>query len=245
MLRSRDPQPTVTIEGPPDDLPLRDDETPLLDIDEPRVHVDAQRPMFGAAPGAPPVVALSGPPRGPDTGRATAFVAIAAAMAGLVLGAAGGFVLGQRSVPRAVQPSPDTQAFTDAPVAQPTPVVEEPVVPEPTQEPSPAPTPSPRLRRSAEAPRDRGRTGATTPAPPVAVATNRTDRGSMQVLSRPAGANVFVDGRLIGRTPLVVPDVAPGSHAIRLELSGHLRWQTTATVIPGERLRVAGSLEPN
>ena len=61
--------------------------------------------------------------------------------------------------------------------------------------------------------------------------------------SRPAGASVFLDGTLIGRTPLQVREVASGDRDVRLELDGYRRWSSTIHVAPGERRRVAASLE--
>jgi hypothetical protein len=49
-------------------------------------------------------------------------------------------------------------------------------------------------------------------APPVT--------GRLQVTSQPAGAIVFVDGKERGRAPLVVADLAAGSHHIELSLDG-------------------------
>jgi hypothetical protein len=65
----------------------------------------------------------------------------------------------------------------------------------------------------------------------------------MQVLSRPVGAQVFLDGALVGSTPLVIPTVRPGRYAVRMELAGHRPWTTLVRVAPGERARVAASLE--
>ena len=76
----------------------------------------------------------------------------------------------------------------------------------------------------------------TTPAP-------ASGPGSVQVISRPAGAQVILDGRLVGRTPLMIADVTPGEHSIRLELSGFQQWATTVDVKPGGAQRVAASLE--
>jgi hypothetical protein len=65
----------------------------------------------------------------------------------------------------------------------------------------------------------------------------------MQVLSRPDGAQVYVDGAFVGRTPFVIASVSPGPHEVRIELDGHQRWATTVQVAAGERTRVAASLE--
>lgn len=65
----------------------------------------------------------------------------------------------------------------------------------------------------------------------------------LEVDSRPRGASVFVDGRLVGLTPLVLGDVEPGEHAVRIDLVGHRRWVTSVDVDAGARRRVAASLE--
>jgi hypothetical protein len=67
--------------------------------------------------------------------------------------------------------------------------------------------------------------------------------GSLMVESRPSGANVFLDGRLIGTTPLAMPSVGAGEHAIRLELGGYRRWSSSVRVVASERNRVTASLE--
>ncbi|MGH9313395.1 MAG: PEGA domain-containing protein, partial [Vicinamibacterales bacterium] len=67
--------------------------------------------------------------------------------------------------------------------------------------------------------------------------------GSLYVDSRPRGARVFLDGRQVGTTPLQLPDVAVGSHVVRLELPGHRTWTTSRQVVAGKTERVAGSLE--
>ena len=78
------------------------------------------------------------------------------------------------------------------------------------------------------------------PAEPPAAATGP---GLLQVLSRPAGAQVFLDGRLVGKTPLSLPSVEPGPHSVRLELAGFNGWSTTVDIKGGESVRVAASLE--
>ncbi len=46
----------------------------------------------------------------------------------------------------------------------------------------------------------------------------------VEVLSYPKGAQVFVDGKKMGTTPLQELSLFPGRHFIRLELSGHASW---------------------
>ena len=150
-----------------------------------------------------------------------AFALVGALVIGLLTGFAGGFVLGQRGTipePRqtAAVPAPATETFTEAAIA-------EPAAPKPA-EPAPVEAPTP-------------------PAPPVRATGVVDEPATLTFASRPAGAQVFLDGRLVGRTPLVVPDVKIGSRRVRLELAGHRTWATVVNVNPGSRQRVGASLE--
>lgn len=78
---------------------------------------------------------------------------------------------------------------------------------------------------------------------PVKPATPAETTGTLVVESRPTGATVYVDGQAIGVTPLSLPDLAPGTRRIRLQLAGFSPWVTTAQVQAGTRTRVAASLE--
>jgi serine/threonine-protein kinase len=74
-------------------------------------------------------------------------------------------------------------------------------------------------------------------------ATDATGEPTLEVVSRPGGAHVFIDGALAGTTPLTATSLAAGPHAVRLELSGHRPWSTNVTLDRGRRTRVAASLE--
>jgi hypothetical protein len=54
---------------------------------------------------------------------------------------------------------------------------------------------------------------------------------------------VFIDGKLAGTTPLVLDSVASGEHSVHIDRQGYRRWATAVTITPGERSRVAASLE--
>ncbi len=73
--------------------------------------------------------------------------------------------------------------------------------------------------------------------------TPKAQKGSIFVDSRPQGARVIVNGKEMGVTPLRLPDLAPGSYSVRVELADHRPWSTTARVVAGEVARVTGSLE--
>jgi hypothetical protein len=81
-------------------------------------------------------------------------------------------------------------------------------------------------------------------ASPAEAPSSEQLTGLLFVDSRPRGAQVFVDGRPVGRTPLRVPELRIGSHVVRLELSGHTRWSTSTTIVAGQEARVTGSLDP-
>jgi hypothetical protein len=67
--------------------------------------------------------------------------------------------------------------------------------------------------------------------------------GQLNVQSRPSGARVFVNDRLVGSTPLAAPGIAAGSATVRIELEGYRPWITTVRIAGGEQVRVAASLE--
>jgi PEGA domain/Protein kinase domain len=92
--------------------------------------------------------------------------------------------------------------------------------------------------RSPEPPR---RTAQAAPPPPPAPAAHGS--GAVRVESRPAGASVYVDGNLVGTTPMSLPAVDAGDHAFRLARDGYKPWTATVRVAAGEQNRVTGSLE--
>jgi hypothetical protein len=67
--------------------------------------------------------------------------------------------------------------------------------------------------------------------------------GTIYVDSRPRGARVLIDGRPSGTTPALVPDIAVGSHVVKLELPDHKPWTASTRVAAGKQTPVTGSLE--
>jgi len=67
--------------------------------------------------------------------------------------------------------------------------------------------------------------------------------GSISVQSRPSGARVSVNNRLVGTTPLTIPDMPAGSATVRIEMDGYQTWATTIHVNAGEPARVNASLD--
>ena len=77
----------------------------------------------------------------------------------------------------------------------------------------------------------------------VATTLPTTRAGAIEVLSHPRNAQVLLDGNVIGRAPLSIPEVAEGTHEVRIELAGFIPLVTSVRVKDGSRARVAASLE--
>ncbi|MCP3097652.1 PEGA domain-containing protein [Myxococcus sp. K15C18031901] len=79
----------------------------------------------------------------------------------------------------------------------------------------------------------------------VQVATGRSSllRGSATVKSRPAGARVYVDGDLVGYTPVTIPALSVGKHLLRLERPGFRQYGQLMEVTPDD-VEVSADLAP-
>lgn len=60
--------------------------------------------------------------------------------------------------------------------------------------------------------------------------------GSVLVSTTPSRAEVFLGGKLAGVTPLVLRDLEPGEHLVRLSLAGHAVWDGKASVTAGKQV---------
>ncbi len=83
--------------------------------------------------------------------------------------------------------------------------------------------------------------GAAQGAPSGAPASGATT-GSIYADTRPRAARVVIDGKPYGMTPVLVPQLSPGAHTVRLELDGYAPSSTSVTVRAGEQSRVSVSL---
>lgn len=98
------------------------------------------------------------------------------------------------------------------------------------------------LKRDARKPA--GNAATTRKPSPAKPAAPQSFVGEIYVDSRPRGARVFLDGKMVGVTPIRIPDVTIGSHVIRLQLDAHRDFTTSTRVVAGEERRVTGSLDP-
>ena len=62
--------------------------------------------------------------------------------------------------------------------------------------------------------------------------------GSLRITSSVEGAEVLLDGRTIGRAPLVERDIEPGEHVVVVRASGHREWERRLEIEAGVQLLV-------
>ena len=104
------------------------------------------------------------------------------------------------------------------------------------------PAPRPTARTSVTSSSTKRPSTTTRPRPAV---TPTTDRGgAIEIMSRPRGAKVLLDGSVVGLAPMSIANVDEGTHEVRVELDGFRPWTGTVRVKGGSRARVAASLEP-
>jgi hypothetical protein len=87
------------------------------------------------------------------------------------------------------------------------------------------------------------------PSPHVTeLSSTRADRqgfqGVLSVETSVAGAQVYVDGRPEGLTPLSERRLPAGSHVVRIECDGYERWSAAIRIVAEQTTRVAAALRP-
>jgi hypothetical protein len=177
--------------------------------------------------------------QGPSRRVGILFVATVSVVVGLLAGFAAGYASAQRPiVPAAASTtlrvlSGNSQTPVDDPSkeAAPGPNVVVPALPTDESAVSGLSTQSSMMQRSTS----RRRVAATL--------TTTRRAGAIEVLSRPRDAQVLLDGNVVGRAPLSIPDVAEGTHEVRVELTGFNPLVTSVRVKDGSRARVGASLE--
>jgi len=77
----------------------------------------------------------------------------------------------------------------------------------------------------------------------VPVTLQKAVSGPLTVSSDPPGAQAYLDGQMIGMTPLTVADVPPGEHTLLITMDGYTDFSQTIT-ITGEGSIVSAALVP-
>ena len=70
------------------------------------------------------------------------------------------------------------------------------------------------------------------------------DTGSIDVASNPPGANTYLDGVFKDVTPLLIVNVTPGQHTLKMNLTGYEPWEETVNVTAGETTFINETLSP-
>jgi PEGA domain len=67
-------------------------------------------------------------------------------------------------------------------------------------------------------------------------------KGTVNVSSNPAGADVFADGDFVGNSPAVLK-LEPGKHTVAVKSSGYTDWSREITIQTGSEVQLTANLE--
>ncbi len=129
----------------------------------------------------------------------------------------------------------------------PAPRVESPVVARPVNKPPATPLLVEqrrlRLRGDRPAPVRRPLEAAAAIAPPAArPRASAGFHGGLVVDSEPSGARVYVNGKPVGSTPLVLDEVPVGSRVMRVESDGYAAWSSVIRIVANQQTHVTATL---
>jgi hypothetical protein len=228
----------------------------LLTVSEPEPEDDIEGPVIRLASDSSPRSGVrpwrtSGPRRAKssefETQRSRVSVVFSAA-GGAAAGALAMWLFGVRTPPLPAQMNRGTPAVVATAHAAPEPPVAFAVEATsiPVERPLDAPTPLPTAGDRA-VPSD-------VPAGAAARRTSSRDRrlpaprvtgfrGTLSVRSEPSRALVFVNGRAVGSTPLVLKELPIGSRAVRVEAEGYRPWSAAVRVVANEQTPVTAHLD--
>jgi hypothetical protein len=249
-------RPRINTEPAFDPMTLFTSERPAVATPNSQAVPERRPPMFVAVPDRYP---LRGPRISSTAARVTV-ITTSAMVVGVLIGFASGYLTSPGfNVPGATVPGATVPRATAPHAAVPQATVPEAAAPEaaaPKAAPPAAPatlnpSPSQISATAVNPPSSKANTGGPLSAAPVreprvpaAAAAITRPQGSIVVVSRPPGADVALDGRVVGQTPMSIPNVTEGMHVLGIELPGFSRWATTVSVEAGEPTRVGASLTP-
>ncbi len=157
--------------------------------------------------------------RGASTGLRTLALTL---VLGGAIGFAAGYGVGYRARPAAPSAASVESSRSSTETATSPPEAARPKVDSAPSTPVATPSPAPIV--SGKAPASTARAGAA-PGRAATSATGRTGvlvaPGRISVRSKPSGAQVFIDGRDVGRTPVTSGNLARGSHEVRVVRDGY------------------------
>jgi hypothetical protein len=68
--------------------------------------------------------------------------------------------------------------------------------------------------------------------------------GAINIVSTPAGAEIYIDNIFRGYTPATITEIDPGQHQILLKYTGYTDYAGTATTISGQTTPLAIGMTP-
>lgn len=71
------------------------------------------------------------------------------------------------------------------------------------------------------------------------------DWGLVNVYSEPSGADVYIDGQLVGTTPLKEFNLTIGTHEVRIVKEDYQEYVTQVEISPGSTKSITATLKPN
>ena len=80
---------------------------------------------------------------------------------------------------------------------------------------------------------------------PVATTREPAFVGRLTMVSNPAGAHVFLDGKPLGTAPVAAADLRAGSHVLRMDLDGYERWSAAVQVVTNRTVNITARMQPS
>jgi hypothetical protein len=68
-------------------------------------------------------------------------------------------------------------------------------------------------------------------------------KGGIEIVSDPDGADIFMDGKIVGKTPLTMTDVSAKSHTFKIKKRGYRTYTETITIEPDQFANINTTLK--
>src|SRR5262249_52091641 len=82
------------------------------------------------------------------------------------------------------------------------------------------------------------------PANPTTVTAELSASGTVKVLSNVSGATVYIDGAVVGKTPVVLDNIGAGEHLVEVKQPGYVDAKQPFHLDGGEQKILAADLSP-
>jgi len=86
--------------------------------------------------------------------------------------------------------------------------------------------------------------GTTTQVNGILTASQAPSVATAQIISSPAGADIYINNQYVGITPIEFQDVKPGAYTVELRLPGYASYTTTGQVTGGQAISLNVALTP-